>query len=270
MHIENQVAVVTGAAGGIGKAVAHRLAKGGVTAIGMVDLTNEVDNAVAEVNTEAQRQVAVGFEGDVTCSVFRTDVFRQMAGYGTVRICVPAAGILRDALAVKVDHESGEPKLYDEGLFRTVMEINLIHPIYWSMAMLAEVARDRTTRGLAKWTSKEDFQGAAILIGSVSCRGNRGQISYASAKAGLNAAAKTLNMEGAAFGVQVKVLHPGFVATPMLEQLPDGMFEERLRQAVPIDRTIEPAEIAEAVVVLIENPAVSGPVWVDGGVPPLA
>ena len=270
MNIENKVAVVTGAASGIGNAVALRLARGGCAAVGMADLSDDVAGSAARVNEALGREVAVAFQGDVTCTEFRTRVFRRMAEHGTVRICVPAAGILKDALAVKISPETGEAELYREDLFRKVLEVNLIHPVYWSMEMLAAVARERAARDLGKWSSGEEFQGAAILIGSVSCRGNRGQVSYASAKAGLNAAAKTLNVEGARFGVQAKILHPGFVATPMVEQLPDGMFEEQLRKSIPIDRKIEPAEIAEAVVALIENPVISGPVWADGGFPPMA
>ena len=270
MHIEDKVAVVTGAASGIGRAVARRLARGGAAAVGMADLKDDVAAAAAAINSELGREAAVAFQGDVTCSAFRTRVFRQMAGHGTVRICVPAAGILKDAMAVKISHETGEPELYSEDLFRKVLEINLVHPVYWSMEMLADVARARAAGGLGKWSSDEEFQGAAILIGSVSSRGNRGQVSYSSAKAGLNAAAKTLNIEGAYHGVQAKVLHPGFVSTPMVEQLPDGMFEDHLRKLIPIDRKIDPAEIAEAVVALIENPIISGPIWADGGFPPMA
>lgn len=270
MKIENKVAVVTGGASGIGNAVARRLADGGASAIALVDLTDSVLDAAAAVNDAAGREVAQAFQGDVTDCDFRAGVFRQMATHDVVRICVPAAGILRDAMAVKVNKETGEAELYDENLFRKVLEVNLMHPVYWTMEMLAGIATDRAKRGLGRWTAEEEFQGSAIIIGSVSCRGNRGQVSYASAKSGLNAAAKTLNIEGAYYGVQAKALHPGFVATPMVEQLPDGMFEEHLRKMIPIDRKIEPAEIAEAVVALIENPIISGPVWADGGFPPFA
>ncbi len=270
MKIENTVAVVTGAASGIGNAVVRRLVAGGVSAVGMVDLTDGISGAAQQVNVDAGRDVAVAFQGNVTDSAFRAKVFADMAGRGVVRICVPAAGILRDAMAVKVDRETGTTELYDEDLFRQVLEVNLMHPTYWTMEMIAGIARDRAQKGIGRWTAQEEFQGSAVLIGSVACRGNRGQVSYSSAKSGLNAAAKTLNIEGAYHGVQVKAIHPGFVATPMVEQLPDGLFEEHLRKMVLIDRKIEPAEIADAIVAMMENPIVSGPVWADGGFPPFA
>jgi len=270
MKIRDKIAVVTGAASGIGNAVCHHLAEAGAKAISMVDLTDGIEDAAQALNSAAGRNIATPFQGDATDSDFREKVFTESGRTGLVQICVPAAGILRDAMSVKINKESGEAELYDEQLFRQVLEVNLMHPIYWSMQLMAAIAEYRLSKGLGKWSSKEEFQGAAVLIGSVSCRGNRGQVSYSSAKAGLNAAAKTLNIEGAYHGVQAKIVHPGFVETPMVEQLPDGMFEQHLRQLVPIDRMIKPEEIARTIAALIENPIISGPVWADGGLPPMA
>jgi NAD(P)-dependent dehydrogenase (short-subunit alcohol dehydrogenase family) len=270
MKIDEKVAVVTGAASGIGNAVAHRLARGSAALVGMVDLTDEVSDAAQQLNSKIGRTAAIAFQGDVTDREFRAHVFHQLGKQDVVRICVPAAGILRDAMAVKVNPDTHAAELYDEDLFRKVLDVNLVHPVYWTMQMLAGIASQRAREGSGRWTSEEPMQGASVIIGSVSCRGNRGQVSYSSAKSGLNAAAKTLNVEGAYHGVQVKALHPGFVATPMVEQLPDGMFEEHLRKMIPIDRKILPEEIAEAIVAIIENPIISGPVWADGGFPPMA
>ena len=55
-----------------------------------------------------------------------------------------------------------------------------------------------------------------------------------------------------------------------MDQLPDGLFDEHLRKLVPIDRMILPQEIADTVITMIENPIISGPVWADGGLPPMA
>ncbi len=270
MKIEDKVAVVTGAASGIGNAVARCLIERGVRAVAMVDLTENIFAATRDANGSRNEDIALPFHGDVTHSEFRQQVFSQLRTVGLPQICVPAAGILRDAMAVKINPESGKAELYDENRFRQVLEVNLMHPIYWSMEMIGAIAEHRVAAGLGKWRGEEDIQGAAVIIGSVSSRGNKGQISYSSAKSGLNAAAKTLNQEGAYYGVQAKVIHPGFVETPMVEQLPDGMFEQHIKRLVPIDRMIRPQEIAEAVALLIENPIISGPVWADGGFPPMA
>jgi len=270
MKIKDKVAIVTGAASGIGNAVCHRLAAAGARAIAMVDLTDAIQDSAQTLNTAAGAELAVPFQGNVTHSDFRSKVYAEMGDIGVVQICVPAAGILRDALAIKTNKETGKVQLYDEQLFRQVLEVNLMHPVYWSMELMAGIAEFRAAQGLGKWSADEEIQGASILVGSVSCRGNRGQISYSSAKAALNAAAKTLNIEGAYHGMQAKIIHPGFVETPMVEQLPDGMFEQHLRQLVPIDRMIKPEEIANTIALMIENPIISGPVWADGGLPPMA
>lgn len=269
MKIEDKVAVVTGAASGIGKAVARSLVSRGARAVAMVDLTDNVNKRAEELNKEAGTTVATAFQGDVSNTEFRQHVFTDTAKKGIPRICVPAAGILRDGMAVKIDKETGKSELYSEDLFRLVLEVNLMHPTYWSMQMMAGIAEHRLTENLGKWSSDEEIQGVAVIIGSVSSRGNRGQVSYSSAKSGLSAVAKTLNAEGAYYGVQTKIIHPGFVETPMIGQLPDGMFEQQLKQFVPIDRMIQPEEIANTIVHMVENPIISGPIWADGGLPPM-
>ena len=270
MQIKNKVAIVTGAASGIGNAVARSLASRGASAISMVDLTESIHDAVAAINDEFGANIAIAHQGDVTDTEFRHEVFSKTGEHGLPRICVPAAGILRDAMAVKIDKSTGKSELYSESVFRQVLEVNLLHPTYWCMQMMAGIAEQRAAQSLGKWSAKEEIQGVAIIIGSVSCRGNRGQVSYSSAKSGLNAVAKTLNAEGAYYGIQAKIIHPGFVETPMVEQLPDGMFETQLKHLVPLDRMIKPEEIATTISHLIENPIISGPIWADGGLPPMS
>ncbi len=285
MNIKDKVAVVTGAAGGIGFAVARRLAKCGARAVAACDSSPRCTEAAATINRElgvgvgpgvgaAAGTVVMPFCGDVCDADFRAEVFSRMAQCGdVVRICVPAAGILRDALAVKIDRESGCAQLYDADIFRRVLEVNLLHPTYWAMQMLAGIAErggGADSPVPQKWQPSEPIRGSVVLIGSVSSRGNRGQISYACAKSALNAAATTLNLEGMAYGVQTKIIHPGMVDTPMLDNLPAGHFETRIKPQIPLGRLISPDEIATAATVLIENPAISGQLWVDGGLAPMA
>lgn len=270
MQIQGKTAVVTGAAAGIGRAVADMLARRGAR-VAVVDRAAQVEQAAADINRAAGAEVARAFCGDVCDAEFRDGVFAAMeAGGEPVRICVPAAGILRDALAVRVNRDSGAAELYDAEVFRQVLEVNLVHPVYWAMQMLARIAEARAAAGRKKWQSDESIQGVSVLIGSISSRGNRGQISYACAKSALSAAAKTLNAEGMFHGVQSKIVHPGLVNTAMLAQLPGGHFDAHFKAQIPLGRMLEPAEIAAAVAVLIENPAISGPLWADAGLPPMA
>ena len=102
MDIQGRVAVVTGAAGGIGRALAMDLAQRGARAIAMVDYVECVTSTAEEVQRHVERDVAFAFRGDVTDSAFRRHVFDSMNAHsGGVSICVPAAGITRDALAVR-------------------------------------------------------------------------------------------------------------------------------------------------------------------------
>src|SRR4051812_19310267 len=104
MKIPNAVAVITGAASGIGRAVAAELAQRGAKALALVDHSPTVSEVAAEVNKTADRAVARGFSGDVTDEKFRVSVFKELhREYGMVNICIPAAGITRDRLAVKFD-----------------------------------------------------------------------------------------------------------------------------------------------------------------------
>ncbi|NKB76029.1 MAG: SDR family NAD(P)-dependent oxidoreductase [Gammaproteobacteria bacterium] len=288
MKIENNVAVVTGATGGIGLAISEKLVTMGIKAIAIVDLSDQCQIVADRLNSESGREVAYAFQGDVTELTFRESVFTVMQdNFGVVQICIPAAGILRDSIAVKVKRPDSQKansaeetstnnspikdhtELYPESLFRQVLEVNLMHPTYWAMQTIASIANHRTNNGLGPWQSEEAPQGAVILIGSVSSRGNRGQVSYSAAKAGLNAVSNTLNVEGLYHGVQTKIIHPGFVATPMTDSMPDQYFEEKLKPLVGLGRMIEPAEIANAIVCLIENPIISGQLWADASLRPM-
>src|SRR3974390_546191 len=104
MNIKGSVAVVTGAAGGIGRALALELVKRKAAGLALVDQSNVVDEVARALNELAGRAVAWGYSGDATDPGFRQRVYREMAEkHGRVSICVPAAGITRDNLAVKLD-----------------------------------------------------------------------------------------------------------------------------------------------------------------------
>src|SRR5438876_8044476 len=103
MDIQGRVAVVTGAASGIGRAVALDLAQRAATTIAMVDRTECVASAVEDANRCAGRDVGVAFQGDVTDAAFRRHVFDSVHSTGgPVSISVPAAAITRDALPARV------------------------------------------------------------------------------------------------------------------------------------------------------------------------
>jgi 3-oxoacyl-[acyl-carrier protein] reductase len=271
VEIHGKVALVTGAASGIGGAVVRELANAGARAVVMVDRSPAVAEVARSLNDEVRGEMAIPFAGDVTDGKFRARVFDQVTrSHGPVQICVPAAGITRDALAVKVNKETGRAEVYPVESFRQVVEINLIAPTYWGLEMVARIAEDRAKRGLKRWEPAETVQGTIVFIGSVSSQGNKGQIAYAATKKGLEGAAATLAKEAMFHGVRCAVIHPGFTDTPMVRTLGAEYVANNVLPYTQLRRLIRPEEIADAIRFMISNSAVSGELWADAGWHPSA
>jgi len=273
MQLKDKIAVITGGASGIGSAVARLLAQEQVKTVGVVDMVDDLHERCAAANLELEREVLVPFRGDVVDSTFREKVFAEMEErFGPVSLCVPAAGITRDRLAVKIHRNNGHstPNIYSETDFRRVIDVDLVAPIYWAMRTVASVALDRARRGLSEWSPGETMQGAIILIGSISSAGNRGQISYATAKAGLEGAQATLSKEAIFYGVRCAIIHPGFTDTPMVRAMGEEMIHDHILPNTQLRRLIRPDEIASAIVFMLKNSAVSGSLWADAGWHPRA
>jgi NAD(P)-dependent dehydrogenase (short-subunit alcohol dehydrogenase family) len=271
MNIKDSVAVITGAAGGIGRALALEMAKRQAGGLALVDHSDSVQPVADAVNEMAGSKVAIGYTGDVTDAEFRADVYADMnVRYGRVNICVPAAGVTRDRLAVKLERETNRVAIYPIELFRQVTEINLIAPVYWALELVAGIAQDRARQGLKRWEPSEPLQGTVIFIGSVSSLGNKGQIAYAATKAGLEGATATLMMEAIFHGVRCGIIHPGFTDTAMVRALGEPLIQEQIIPNTQLRRLIQPEEIADAICFMIGNAAVSGSLWADAGWHPRA
>jgi len=266
MRTQDKVAVITGGASGIGLATALGLGREPLKAIALVDHSDSVFEAAEVGNKELGREVLIPYRGDVTDRIFRKETVGDIVDrFGPVHICVPAAGIVRDGLAIRIDKASGDSELYDQDLFHKVMSINLIAPIYWAMECIGTIAADRGRRGLKRWDPKEHVQGTVVFIGSISSAGNKGQISYATAKAGLEGAQSTLAKEAIFHGVRCAIIHPGFTDTPMVQAMDKQLLEEQILPLTQLRRLLRPDEIADAILFMIRNSAVSGALWVDAG-----
>jgi len=270
MEIRNSVALVTGAASGIGFAVAMELARRQARMVALVDRSE----AVAETAERIKRATAVAvqtFTGDVTDPAFRVSVYDAIDDmHGPVNICVPAAGITRDSLAVKMNKETQQVEIYPLETFRVVVEVDFVAPIYWALETLARIAKFRFRRGLKKWKPEEGMQGAIMFIGSVSSAGIKGQIAYSASKAGLEGAAATLGKEAVFYGVRCGIIHPGFTDTPMVHALGEDYINNHILPDMQLGRLIKPEEIADAICFMISNSAVTGQLWADAGWRPSA
>jgi len=266
MNIKNSIAVITGAAGGIGRALAFELVNRKASAMALVDRNQAAHEITRAVNELAQKQLAVGYVGDVTDAPFRTHVYEDMLSkHGRINVCVAAAGITRDSLAVKIEKQTHRISIYPVETFREVLEVNLVAPVYWALEMVAGIAEERAKKGLKRWEPTEPMQGAIVLIGSVSSLGNKGQIAYATTKAGLEGAAATLMLEAIFHGVRCGIIHPGYTDTPMVRALGDKFIVENIIPKTQIRRLIQPEEIADAICFMVSNTAVSGSLWADAG-----
>ena len=109
MDLSKKVAVITGGGSGIGRAVAAALARRDVAGVALVDMSEAVEGVAEKLNAEAGRTFAIPFQGNATDDKFRASVFDAISSkYGQVSLCVPAAGITRDDLAVRVDKADGQ------------------------------------------------------------------------------------------------------------------------------------------------------------------
>src|ERR1700686_1151776 len=267
MHtIKGQVAIITGAAGGIGHALALDMTRRGAAGIALVDFSDRGVQVAREINAEAGRQVAIAYRGDTTDTAFRQEVYADITTKaGVPRICVPAAAITKDALAGRIDKQSTQVVIYPMEDFRKVVEINMIAPIYWAIELVAAVAKDRASRGLKRWQPEEGLQGAVVFLGSIASVGNVGQISYSSTKAGLQGAASTLMAESMYYGGPRHVIHPGFTDTPMVRAPGEEFIRTKVLPQTQLKRLIKPEEIADAICFMVTNAAVSGELWADAG-----
>jgi len=266
MDLAGKVAVVTGAASGIGQSIALELAGRGVKAVALGDVADAVRETADQGRAAAPGVAAVPFVGDTTHGEFRADCYDTLiADHGLPRVCIPGAGITRDALAVKIDKETGKARLYPLEHFRLVLEINLVAPTYWALEMIGRIAEARKAGGKKAWSADEGVQGVVVMIGSVSSDGNKGQISYAATKRGLVGVSNTIAKEAMFHGVKSVVVHPGYTGTPMVKAMGDELVENFVKPNTQLKRLIEPGEIADAVCFCITNDAIFGEVWPNAG-----
>src|SRR5438445_3172953 len=248
-RFEGRVAIVTGAAQGIGAAIARRLANEGAQ-VGVVDLTAERAQGTAdEIVKAGGGALAVGADVSKTADV-QAAVAAVVAEFGHVDILVNNAGITRDNLLFKMTDEDWD----------SVIAINLRSALLMSRECQKHVVAQK--------------YGKIVSLSSRSALGNRGQANYAASKAGIMGLTSTLAIELGPFGVNVNAVAPGYIATAMTDATAKrvGFEPEAFREAsaklTPVGRVGVPEDIAATVAFLAADEAsfISGQtIQVDGG-----
>ena len=250
MQIKDKVVAVTGAAKGIGKAIAAAFAEKGAR-LALLDLVpadieaTRAGFAAKGVDVRAYT-VNVAKESEVVAAL------DQVVGdFGRLDVMVNNAGIIKDALLVKVKDGNVVGKMTLDQ-WQAVIDVNLT-----GVFLCGREAAERMIR--------LGNGGLIVNIASISKAGNAGQSNYSAAKAGVTAMAVVWARELARFGIRAASIAPGFTRTDLLAGMPPEMLE-KVTQPVPLKRLALPEEIGHAAVFIAENDYFTGrSIDVDGG-----
>lgn len=242
--LEGKTAVITGAARGIGKAIALKFAQEGAN-IAFTDLVIDENGKKTEEEIKAYGVECKAYASNAANFADTEKVVNQIKDdFGRIDIFVNNAGITKDGLMMRMS----------EAQWDAVIAVNLKSAFNFIHAVLPIMMRQRS--------------GSIINMASVvGVHGNAGQANYAASKAGLIALAKSIAQEVGSRGIRANAIAPGFIETAMTAALPDSVREEWCKK-IPLRRGGKPEDIADVATFLASDLSsyVSGQViQVDGG-----
>lgn len=228
MDLNGKVALITGAAQGIGKSIALTLArKGADIAVSDVNL-EKAEETAKEIEGLGRKAIAI--KGNVASFAEAEKMVEDtIAGLGKVDILVNNAGITRDGLMLRMKEEDWD----------LVIDINLKGVFNCTKAAVRHMAKQRSGR----------IVNIASIVGEM---GNAGQANYSASKGGMIALTKTVAREFASRNVNVNAVAPGFIKTAMTDALPDAA-REALTKQIPLERLGMPEDVANAVLFLVSD-----------------
>ncbi len=256
LSIQDAVAVITGGAGGIGKALAQSWIANG----GKVLLADVAEEPLEKTRQELVRQG--GAVETLVCSVTDEAACARLADtaiakFGAIHLVAPFAGIIRDGLLLSPDRRTGKVKAkmtLDD--FRAVVDINLTG-VFLTVRECAQRMIDNGCKGLI------------CVISSTGSLGTAGQLNYSSTKAAMSVFPKVITAEffrrGLADKIRCVAVAPGYVGTEMVKRMNQAALAKILDD-VPIGRLIAPEEVVSLVLELYRNEALAGDTYfIHGG-----
>lgn len=256
LEIKDAVAVITGGAGGIGEELAkYWVRQGGkvmladISAQGLSRVEGELKALGGQVVT-----MVANVTQEADCARLAETAIET---FGAINLVAPAAGIIRDALFLAPDRETGKvARKMTLEQFQAVIDINLTGVFL-------------TVRECVERMINHDCRGLICLFSSTGSLGTAGQLNYSSTKAAMSVMPKVIAAEffrrGLAPKIRCVAVAPGYVATPMVKGMNQKALEKILEQ-VPIGRLVEPAEVASLIGELYRNEAITGETFfIHGG-----
>jgi 3-oxoacyl-[acyl-carrier protein] reductase len=245
MGLSGKVALITGSARGIGKAIALELANHGANIVINDILPKiEMDKTVEEVKQIGNN--VLGIRADITSFDEVENMIKEIVNqFGKIDILVNNAGITRDSLLIRMKEEDWD----------AVIRINLKGTFNCSKAVAKYMMRQK---------SNDKIVNIASVIGLV---GNIGQANYSASKAGIIGLTKSIAKEFALRNINVNAIAPGFIETDMTKKLPEKIRKD-LQQQIPLKRLGTVEDVAKVVYFLVSDAAnyITGQVInVDGG-----
>ncbi len=242
--LNNKVAVVTGSARGIGKAIALKFACAGANVVVMNTNVAGIQHVVHEI--EGMGKKAIGFKCNVADAREVEDVVGKIQeAFQRIDILVNNAGITRDNLMIRMGEEDWD----------TVMDVNLKGPFL-------------LTRAISKVMIKQRYGRIVNIASLVGITGNAGQVNYSASKGGLIAFTRSVAKELASRHITCNAVAPGFIKTAMTENLIEEV-KANYMKIIPLQRFGSPEDIAHVVLFLASDEAsyITGQVIsVDGGI----
>lgn len=243
MEFKDKVAIITGAAGGIGRETTHLFVKEGAR-VALFDIDEEKLTEIKK-DTEKKGGEVLMFVVDIRdFDAVERSVKEILNKWGKVDILINNAGITKDNLFLRMSEKE----------WKDVLDINLTGAFNFSKAVIRPMMKARS--------------GVIINMSSVvGITGNPGQANYASSKAALIAFTKSLAKELGVRGIRVIAIAPGFIETPMTERLSEEIKEKYISQ-IPLRRAGKPEDVANLILFLASEKAsyITGQVYIiDGG-----